>query len=627
MNSSVAIIGFDFGHGKTALARMFSGANSEPEIVEINNQRIIITAIAYNRETNFVCIGEDAFFKSQVQVQEFYICFKHKPFKNTNEQEIFTFFVKELYRQLLGSQQNVPNITQHFCIGHPSGWSEKEVNKYKEIIQSCFTNDEKIELIPESRAALIHTISTNRFTVNRIQQGILVIDIGSSTTDLTFISDKYSQDYGENRYDLGGSIIEKELLKKALKLHDRCEDIKNNSYYLNRCELECRKTKEKYFSTRHYMDFPDEEFTGSMVIFSDDIEFTPRFNGRVIEEIINTKLSELDNQSWKEAFEEQLNIAKKEITKVVQVVQFGGILITGGGSKMNFVKEICHSVFPNSEFPGLEISSDTDPELCIARGLARWGNISIIRTESQNKIKLYLDNNLQIFVDGIYPKLLNAISQSLENSFIEEVLQPTLRRTKYHDLGNINLLSEPEFKKWADKSFTNEIVPIIKPYVETILKEMQTNIINILKELEMPVIDIFEIPQLDLYRFQTMLNDFKFDHSIKTIPTSIILSAIIVDLTLAIISGGLFIALPIPTPGILTLLFLNLYRGKKLIADKDISQIVDKFKLKGEFRKTINNELNNQISSTKLAQSLRTEIDKTLNTKIEFIQMLLAAEN
>jgi actin-like ATPase involved in cell morphogenesis len=117
---------------------------------------------------------------------------------------------------LLGSQQNVPNITQHFCIGHPSGWSEKEVNKYKEIIQSCFTNDEKIELIPESRAALIHTISTNRFTVNRIQQGILVIDIGSSTTDLTFISDKYSQDYGENRYDLGGSIIEKELLKKAL---------------------------------------------------------------------------------------------------------------------------------------------------------------------------------------------------------------------------------------------------------------------------------------------------------------------------------------------------------------------------------------------------------------------------
>jgi cell division ATPase FtsA len=110
------------------------------------------------------------------------------------------------------------------------------------------------------------------------------------------------------------------------------------------------KTKEKYFSTRHYMDFPDEEFTGSMVIFSDDIEFTPRFNGRVIEEIINTKLSELGNQSWKEAFEEQLNIAKKEITKVVQVVQFGGILITGGGSKMNFVKEYATQYFQTQNF-------------------------------------------------------------------------------------------------------------------------------------------------------------------------------------------------------------------------------------------------------------------------------------
>ncbi|MBW4642702.1 MAG: hypothetical protein KME23_06815 [Goleter apudmare HA4340-LM2] len=134
MNSSVTIIGFDLGHGKTALARMFSGANSEPEIVEIDNKKIIITAIAYDKETNFVYLGEDAFYKSQAQ--EFYICFKYKPFENTNDQEIFTAFVKELYRKLLNSPQNISNITQHFYIGHPSGWSEREVNEYKKI-QKC----------------------------------------------------------------------------------------------------------------------------------------------------------------------------------------------------------------------------------------------------------------------------------------------------------------------------------------------------------------------------------------------------------------------------------------------------------------------------------------------------------
>jgi hypothetical protein len=94
MNSSVAIIGFDFGHGKTALARMFSGANSEPEIVEINNQRIIITAIAYNRETNFVCIGEDAFFKSQVQVQEFYIVLNTNHLKIQTSKKYSPFLLK-----------------------------------------------------------------------------------------------------------------------------------------------------------------------------------------------------------------------------------------------------------------------------------------------------------------------------------------------------------------------------------------------------------------------------------------------------------------------------------------------------------------------------------------------------
>ncbi|MBW4642703.1 MAG: hypothetical protein KME23_06825 [Goleter apudmare HA4340-LM2] len=417
----------------------------------------------------------------------------------------------------------------------------------KKIIQSCFTNDEELELIPESRAALIHSISTNKFKMYQIQKGILVIDIGSSTTDLTFISDKYSQDYGEKKYDLGGSIIEKELLKKNLEIHNRDEIIKSNSYYYNRCQLECRKTKEKYFSSPIFINDPDEEVMGTMVRLPDNIEFTPRFNGRMIEEIINTKLSELCNQSWKEAFEQQLNIAKQEIIKVQE---FGGILITGGGSKMNFVKEICHLVFPKSEFPDLEISSDTDPELCIARGLARWGNISIIRTESQNKIKLYLDNNLQNFVNRESPNLLNAISQSLENSFIEQVLQPILRRTKYQNLENINLRDEPELRKWADKSFKNEIVPTITPSVEKILKEMQTEILNILNEFRMPVINIFEIPQLDLHRLQTMLNDFEFNNSIKTIPTTIILSAIIADMTLGIISGGVLFALPIPTPGI-----------------------------------------------------------------------------
>jgi hypothetical protein len=73
--------------------------------------------------------------------------------------------------------------------------------------------------------------------------------------------------------------------------------------------------------------------------------------------------------------------------------------------------------------------------------------------------------------------------------------------------------------------------------------------------------------------------------------------------------------------------FHNKEKLEKLIADEDIRKIVNDFRLKEKFQQKMKNELNNQFSPTNLTQSLRTEIDKTINTKIEFIQMLLAAKN
>ena len=54
----------------------------------------------------------------------------------------------------------------------------------------------------------------------------------------------------------------------------------------------------------------------------------------------------------------------------------GVVLLTGGPSRMEFIKETCETIFPESR-----CFRDTEPELTIARGLARWGRV-YIRTES-----------------------------------------------------------------------------------------------------------------------------------------------------------------------------------------------------------------------------------------------------
>ena len=51
-------IGFDLGHGETALGRAFGGTVREPEIIEFRGERSFVTAIAKTKDG--VKIGADA---------------------------------------------------------------------------------------------------------------------------------------------------------------------------------------------------------------------------------------------------------------------------------------------------------------------------------------------------------------------------------------------------------------------------------------------------------------------------------------------------------------------------------------------------------------------------------------
>ena len=57
---NIDIVGFDFGHGETALARVSSLANdSEPEMLEIFARKSQVTALAFKPESGDL-VGDQA---------------------------------------------------------------------------------------------------------------------------------------------------------------------------------------------------------------------------------------------------------------------------------------------------------------------------------------------------------------------------------------------------------------------------------------------------------------------------------------------------------------------------------------------------------------------------------------
>lgn len=70
------VIGFDLGHGETALAWVSTNGDPTPKMLEIHGRRSQITALAWQPDGNLI-IGEQAVTLNNVT--RFDICFKRRP--------------------------------------------------------------------------------------------------------------------------------------------------------------------------------------------------------------------------------------------------------------------------------------------------------------------------------------------------------------------------------------------------------------------------------------------------------------------------------------------------------------------------------------------------------------------
>ncbi|MEH1773415.1 Hsp70 family protein [Nostoc sp.] len=490
---NITIIGFDLGHGEVSLAKINS-ISSPPEVLLLHGKKSQPTAVA--------CIGDKKVFGEVAMrrgTQDFEIAFKKRPTSDLKYKQNIQDLVSAIYLHLIDTYQVDESNCNHFFIGCPSGWSESDRKNYEDIFISL--GIKTVTVVSESRAALMQAIQSDKFTRKELLGSILIIDIGSSTTDLTLVENMKDKpiDFGD---DIGASLIDKAILEYSIAHSKDSEQLQNilekHQHYKNKCEFLCRKAKEEYFC--YEMNYEEPEFyvcAGLPEKLTKDLSFDPLLNKNIMDQLLGER--------WINTFTDFLCEAKQELES--NLIKPSAILLTGGASKMGFISKIVKEVFDYSS-----LKRDSEPETCVAKGLAQWGKIYYKTEHFKKDCDLFLDTELEKIIEDEKSvlALIDDLSEFITNGILNQVTKLKIidwRNQNIETLNELELQIEKSIKNWLTSSETNTQV------IKVIMKWLDKNIITKLKaetdkicqtygipesELQLPKIDNFtEVKQLE----------------------------------------------------------------------------------------------------------------------------------
>lgn len=414
MSSNTTIhefVGFDLGHGETAITSTTLYTEAEPKVIEVvPNKRAIITAVA-EHPTRGILIGDNA-YKQRGQ-SNLRVTFKSPDLTRQEVRMPIKLFVSKIQDILLSEKKIVGGDQSLFLVGCPSGWSQEVRTEYKNLLTQ--SGLDHVEVVAESRAAFLDARASGDLgDVRQLTGAVLIIDIGSSTTDFTHVVGlkEVAIDFGENT--LGAGLIDEAILEKAVKAHPNRKELieifTQHPSYRALCEIQSRIAKEEYFSNEgEFVDRPAHtheriDTKNGRIYFDIDIY------KKDMEEILHTPIRQLNNLGWYEAFQQSL-VRAKELTKNNPPSL---IILTGGASRMNFTVQLCEVVFQKAY-----VKRGREPECAIARGLALAGRIdkkmSLFREEidevltDREKFREILERKLPDLIRSITPKLTDKL--------------------------------------------------------------------------------------------------------------------------------------------------------------------------------------------------------------------------
>jgi len=411
--------GFDLGDGESAIARVGSGESRFPEIVEVDGKKIVITvwAVMSNGE---VRIGENAARSAAAAVRSA-ARFKRRFLDAASDSAaLIRDFSARVFESLRGSGDLVGGERSNSVyVGCPAGWGAPDRERYQRIFETLGFPGPHV--VSESRAVMVGAVQSNsvRDYVDLRTKSVLVVDIGSSTTDFAYIDKgREAEIHTGGEVALGGGVMDEVLLEACVKASPNAPALertlaRSESWRVD-CELHARKLKEKYYSLPPE-EREDECSDSLLVSYDEPLILDLTMNETMARRLTDVPCAQLGGRSFREVFCDGLRQVRRSIGETPPELLF----LTGGVSRMEEIKGWCREIFPEAV-----IYTDAEPEFSVARGLAWCGRIDDDLARFRTDVDALIDSNV---VEEITARRLNSLYRTVLDHLLDPLMDQAVK--------------------------------------------------------------------------------------------------------------------------------------------------------------------------------------------------------
>lgn len=336
-------------------------------------------------------------------------------------------------------------------VGHPTKWNEADCALYRKILQQSILGEKtylgkplQLVVAGESRAAYLYVRDGSEDS-SRLRDKVLLIDVGSSTVDVTAVQgSKADSAYNNGHNYLGARIIDWLILEWVLDMTKKKSPEDYEKYMgLVRTEpnrekgllVACRDAKEKLYGSSSakvrivFLDQINVKLERSQL--NDLVDYGPI--GNVMERHLNFPadvVRKVGNHSWRQEFEAFLTEQREALRR--QGFQVESIILTGSASKMPVVPETVQSVFGMGNATFFE----SEPDKSISKGLVLVG-CSNDKSEDFQKDAVELIEDIPYIIELALPELAEDLSELLANHICYSIALPALNEWKQGKLKTV----------------------------------------------------------------------------------------------------------------------------------------------------------------------------------------------
>lgn len=463
------VIGIDLGHGETSAAiapmqwdKLDNQLEAVKDLEMEPNRKVIPSAITITADGT-AKIGTAAFSPDILKQAHVNVCFKRKPQDINGEAEkLMMRFMKEVYRKIRENNGGMLTDTNHLVyIATPSGWDKQAQNLYLEMAKQAGIPMGGIT--KESRAAFVRAQHDPTANLGRnIEKGAIVFDMGSSTLDFTYHSSELTN-MVDNGYDCGASFVEKSMFGDLEKNSEAIREFRSKypdlvDYLL----FEVRRAKEeiyfdtsrKYKKTINFEDFIDDEDL-------EDERFRLKFESGELNEF-------LEGNGYIGSIRDAM---RDYITNYIPGKNIFGVFLTGGASRMDFIKPLVSQCW---NIPEDKIFRDQDPSLTISQGVAEVARVDLRTADLNTDLEpmfrrvsgaAVYDKFVELFGNYLFEHLAQKVEEtcitwrdypmdvSLDclNIFIKDGVTKTVSECSLHVNEGVQLAIDEETKDLREK--------------------------------------------------------------------------------------------------------------------------------------------------------------------------------